>query len=186
MKKILLLTALLIGFLGQAQDFEFLKKTYRSDIEFTKQFADSIAVSFREKYNFLEARESKRGDVYSIVYLPVSASEETKKRIKESIDYAYNSECKECLQIRFKVFVEGGNSDFEIAGTKKYMFNMFTGKFLDLFPFWKRYVAPNDVAEVISEKGYGSMRDDQNKVIFNFRRDSSGWYIQNYSDRIAQ
>jgi hypothetical protein len=186
MKKVLLAVTLLFVCVLQAQDFEFLKKAYRSDIGFTRDFADAVAINFKGDYTFLSSRESKRGDVYSIIYIPKLASEETLKGIKESPDYAYSSECKECLQIRFKVLVEGGNNDFEIAGTKKYMFNMFTGKFSDLYPFWKRYIAPNDVAEVLSEKGYGSMRNDQNKVIFNFRRDSIGWYIQNYSDRIAQ
>lgn len=186
MKKLLLTAILLIGILAGAQDFEFLKKAYRSDIAFTREFADAVAVNFRGDYSYLDARESKKGDVYSIVYIPKLASEETLKRIKESQDYAYSGECKECLQVNFKVFVEGGNADFEIAGTKKYMFNIFYGKFLDLLPFWKKYIAPNDIAEVISEKGYAGMRDNQNKVIFNFRSDSERWYIQNYTDRIPQ
>jgi hypothetical protein len=186
MKKLILLACLLIVSLIQAQDFEFLKKAYRSDITFTREFADAVAVNFRGDYSYLDARESKKGDVYSIVYIPKLASEETIKRIKQSIDYAYSDECKECLQVHFKVFIEGQNSDFEKAGTKKYMFNIFRGKFLDLLPFWKKYIAPNDIAEVISEKGYSSMRDNQNKVVFNFRSDSEGWYIQNYTDRIAQ
>jgi len=186
MKKILLFTALLFGALVQAQDFEFLKKAYRSDITFTREFADAVAVNFRGDYYYLDARESKRGDVYSIIYIPKLASEETLKRIRQSQDYAFSGECKECLQIHFKVFIEGGNADFEIAGTKKYMFNIFKGKFLDLFPFWQKYIDPKAIAEVISEKGYGSMRNDQNKVIFNFRTDSAGWYIQNYTDRITQ
>ncbi|MES2238877.1 MAG: hypothetical protein V4497_01330 [Bacteroidota bacterium] len=187
MKKLLLLTALLIGFLCQAQDFDFLKKTYRSDIEFTRQFADSVAVSFGEEYNFLGSRESKRGDVYSIVYLPVSVSEETKKRIKESIDYAYTGDCIECLKVHFKIFKEGENKDLQIGGTKKYMFNVFEGKFLDVLPFWKKHINPSAAAEEISSKGYASIRNETNKIIFNLRRDASGlWSIQNYTDRIAQ
>lgn len=186
MKKLLLFFLFALAFNVQAQDFEFLKKAYRSDLAFTREFADAVAMNFRGDYAYLDARESKRGDVYSIVYLPKAVSEETTKSIKQSIDYAYSSQCKECLQVQFKVFMEGQNADFEIAGTKKYMFNLFRGKFLDLLPFWKKYIAPNDIAEVISEKGYGSMRDNQQKVIFNFRSDTDGWYIQNYSDRITQ
>ena len=186
MKKLVLILALLIGFLGQAQDFELLKKAYRSDLTFTREFSDKVAGSFRGNYTFLDARESKKGDVYSILYLPESVSEETTKRIKQSIDYAYTGQCKECLQVVFKVVMEGQNADFEREGVKKYMFNIVRGNFLDLLPFWKMYIAPNDVAESISEKGYSSIRDEKNKIIFNFRRDSQGWNIQNYSDRIKQ
>ncbi|WP_124019430.1 hypothetical protein [Flavobacterium hydrophilum] len=184
MKKLLLFTFLLFGLMLQAQDYDFLKKAYRSDIKFTREFADVIASNFRGEYSYLDSRESKKGNVYSIIYIPKLASEETKKRIEQSIDYAYSGECKECLQVHFKVIVEGQNNDLEITGTKKYMFDIFRGKFLDLFPFWKKYIAPNDVTELVTEKGYASMRDEQNKVIFNFRRNAEGWYIQNYSDRL--
>jgi hypothetical protein len=188
MKNLLLLAILLISSFSQAQNFDFLKKAYRSDIVFTREFADSIARNFREKYNFLEARESRKGDVYSIVYLPVSVSEETKKHIKKSIDYAYSGQCEECLKVHFKIFYEGANNDLEIVGTKKYMFDKFEGKFLDILPFWQKYIDPKAVAEEISSKGYGSMRNEMNKVIFNLRRNTYGglWYIQNYSDRIVQ
>lgn len=184
MKKLLLFAVFFIGFVAQAQDYNFLKEAYQSDIDFTRKFADSIAKSYREKQVFFDAREGKRNNVYSIVYLPENVTEATKQNIKKDINYAYTGYCEECLKVHFKTTMVGSNPDLEIEGVKKYMFNMYEGKFLDLFPFWQKYIDPKAVAEQIAEKGYASMRNGENKVVFNFRRNNSGlWYIQNYSDR---
>jgi hypothetical protein len=191
MKKLLLLISLLFCFIARGQNAEFLHQVDNCDLNTATQFADSIANSFRVKYERLDARESRRGDVYSIVYLPASSMPKTKEAIKEAIEKSYSREfdCDSCLSVHFSIINEGENKSLEIKGTKKYHFTFTRGKFLDLFSFWTKYVNPNAIASEVSSKGIDSQRDfKNNQYWFNFAtsNDNGKWYIKNYTDRLNE
>ncbi|MDN3675723.1 hypothetical protein QWY99_22065 [Flavobacterium branchiarum] len=191
MKKLLVLASLLICFCMRAQNTELLHKMDNCDLDAATEFADAIANSFRVKYERLDSRYSKRGDVYSIIYLPASMMPKNKEAIKDAIEKSYSREfeCDSCLSVHYNVINEGENKDLEIKGTKKYHFTFTRGKFLDLFNFWVKYVNPNAIASEVSNKGIDSQRDfKNNQYWYNFAtsKDSGKWYIKNYTDRLNE
>lgn len=191
MRNLILYIALLICSFIQAQNIELLHQVDNCDLLTATKFADSIANSFRVKYERLDARESKRGNVYSIVYLPSSSMPKSKEAIKEAIEKSYSREfeCDSCLSVHFNVINEGENKDLEIKGIKKYHFTFTRGNFLDLFNFWIKYVNPNAIASEISNKGIDSQRDfKNNQYWYNFAasKDEGNWYIKNYTDRLSE
>lgn len=74
----------------------------------------------------------------------------TNKKPYEVFEYKYDNRY---LLIKTYYTLEGGNKDLEIEGVKKWTISSVSGKFLDVFPFWKKYVDENADPVKVSEKG---------------------------------
>lgn len=74
----------------------------------------------------------------------------TNKKPYEVFEYKYDNRY---LLIKTYYTFEGENKDLEIEGVKKWTISSISGKFLDVFPFWKKYVDENADPIKVSEKG---------------------------------
>lgn len=74
----------------------------------------------------------------------------TNKKPYEVFEYKYDNRY---LLIKTYYTLEGENKDLEIEGVKKWTISSISGKFLDVFPFWKKYVDENADPVKVSEKG---------------------------------
>lgn len=74
----------------------------------------------------------------------------TNKKPYEVFEYKYDNRY---LLIKTYCTFEGENKDLEVEGVKKWTISSISGKFLDVFPFWKKYVDENADPVKVSEKG---------------------------------
>lgn len=74
--------------------------------------------------------------------------------------FKYKDDKNSTLLITFNTFFDGYNSDLEIPGVKKWRIRTMYGKYLALFPIWKKYFQPDANLESISKKGlvYGKSK----------------------------
>lgn len=88
--------------------------------------------------------------------------------------YKYIDDKKNTLLITFNTYFDGRNTDLEINGVKKWEIRTVYGKYLALFPIWKKYFQPEANIEEITKKGftYGKNR----KNYFN-KEDDQVWSI---------
>lgn len=77
MKKLLLLTALLIGFFAQAQDFETINKIQNGSIESLKVVTDKLVNLTSKKFEFYKEKETP--EYYLLVYIPIGLTLEQKE-----------------------------------------------------------------------------------------------------------
>ncbi|GIZ10267.1 hypothetical protein [Flavobacterium sp. UMI-01] len=179
MKKLLLLTALLIGFLVQAQNIDLLNQANKSDLNFTKTLADVIASEAKTKYVYFQTKESKYLHLITYVFIKEGLSDSDKKSIEAYLsNYTgrYELHLDNTLCVHFKV----NNSD-----TKEFTFDSVKGKFDDLFPFYKKNIEPTINENNATSQIY-SVRKDADGYWYNFKKsDVDGlWYLKNMSPRL--
>lgn len=189
MKKLLLFTALLIGYLGQAQNIELLNHANKSDLNFTKTLADEIVSGAKTKYVYFKTKESNYLHLITYVYIKDGLSDTDKKSIEAYLSQytgRYELKLENALCVHFKVNEVGANPDLEIKGTKEYAFDSVKGKFLDLFPFYQKNIEPTATTEKTTTSGIYSIRKDKEGYWYNFGRSSIDelWYLKNMSDQL--
>ena len=119
-----------------------------------RTLADSIATNTRIAYTFSqEFQHPKVKDYYVISYVSNT----------------------DTMNVFYKVYMTGANKDLEIEGTPKYYFSIVEGKFLDLYPFWNKFISSEHSAEQASKKGtlYAPMHG---RNIW-FKREGDKWTI---------
>lgn len=88
------------------------------------------------------------------------------------------------LKVAFVKYMEGANPALEIEGTPVYKMNTIRGKFLDLFPIWKKYVDPNADAELLTttykaKTSFSFTEPKKQYFSFNYdNNDKSIWTIE--------
>lgn len=101
-----------------------------------------------------------------------------------------NSDATVKLRVVFLKRAKGANLALEQPGQTVYELQYIIGKYLDIFPVWKKYIDPSADIEALSTKGYSDSKkfentdgsgeeysfqyDSQNKALWNFSRVS--WY----------
>ena len=188
MKKILFL--LLFSIFAFGQNVELLKKANKCDLDFAKQFADSIVLNGKTKYEYLDGAEISRSTNYNFLYvLPETTKEERAKLSAYLHNYYTNSsfECDKCLSVTFKIIREGGNSALEIPATKSYQFRTVRSKFLNLFPFWKQNVDKNaSTNNTYENRPVYTYKNQDQRIWYNFLEENNYWVLVNMSDRFDQ
>ncbi len=156
MKKLLLIFAIIVsGLITSAQTA--LKYTAQSMSEL-RPLADSIASNAKRTYTFSkDGMHPDDANYYFIQY----------KNIADETDK---------LSIMFHIDMIGANDALEIAGTPQYTFYGVSGKFLDLFGFWTKFINPLAEAETIAE----FHEDKQTKDGYRFTIKEAGtvWKIE--------
>lgn len=179
MKKLLLLTSLLLGTFIQAQDLKYIKSLDSLNNESAREFADKVVLNSKTKYEYLRIDETTKEpeNYHEIVYVPVDLVNKAKKVQPFVI-------CDECIKVRFYVYNAGENKPLEIKGTRTLRFSEVSGRYLDLFPVWKNIFRP----DVILEKTLEDFRSQQLKkgnptIDYRFykKNNENSWYIHNYS-----
>jgi hypothetical protein len=103
------------------------------------------------------------------------------ERVNESDKYFYSlkyltEDNADALTIGIKIIMVGKNTDLEIEGTPEYYLSVVYGNFLDLFPFWSRFIDDSKDAETVSKSG--RVRVKKYERSFIFERNSDGkWGI---------
>ena len=120
MKKIFVLMLLSTSLLLQAQSLDsFVAKDGQS----AKKIADSLALIAKRPFQYV----SEYGDKGNVLYNWVVLYNEVGNKNNE-------------LSVWFRVKWIGANPSLEIKGTPEYVLDHVKGKFLDVFPFWKKYI----------------------------------------------
>lgn len=179
MKKLLLLAALLLSGLMQAQNIELLKQANKSDLSFARTMANEVVASAATKFVYYDTLESKYLSTNTLVYIKEDLTEAGKKSVDaylmgyKQTQGKYPFENENCLSFHFKV-----------SATNEYAFDAVTGKFADLFPFYQKNIEPTATAEKSKTTGIYSVRKDADGYWYNFARKNNTWYLKNMSPRL--
>lgn len=129
MKKTLFTALIAFTLTCSAQTFKFTSDNTKD----MRTIADSIVSNAKRSYKFNSEEHIKDTYVYRLVYVNVTDSTD-----------------------RFNVFytkrMKGANIALEITGTPEYQFHSALGKFLDLFPFWKKFIDKASEPESASQQ----------------------------------
>jgi len=214
MKKLLLLATLLIGLFASAQSstdiimagvkqrdaeraalqkekddkaavFNHPNKDYilslsKLDESGAREFAENIATNGKTKWEFIKVIESIKQRVYIIVYIDAAATEEMKAIARKSEEYSGQKH----LDVRFSVYYEGENPSLEIVGTKKFKFNSVFGKYLDLFPVWKKVFRSDvELEKTIDDFSSQELRHRPQGIVFKIQnKEDNLWELSNWSN----
>lgn len=122
MKTLLSTTVFFVCTIAMAQDATFINSISKTDRENARLASDKIASLTTLSYRFYKAVEEPSDSTYTIIYAPASISD---------ADLESKSEWDECLYVNFKL-----ENKLEAKGLRFYAIK---GKYLDVFPAWKKY-----------------------------------------------
>lgn len=142
-------TILLMVFYFYCNGQTHLNFTFK-EINDVRQTTDSIVSNAKRSYKF-KSIQKYTDDTTSYVVKYININDSTDN-----------------IPVLIRTRIVDGNNDLEIKGTTEYSIKFTQGKFLDLFPFWKRFININSIDKKIIEKGYDTF--ESNKMIFNFKR----------------
>lgn len=138
-----------------------------------RSFADSIAYYAKTEYLFYKVKVWDNRNLYQYLYIPSGL---TKEEEQEQIEFG----CSKCMRVEFKLYFEGANEDLEIEGLPYLVFQEVRGKFLDLYPTWKREFLPSATEEqVLGNFRYRIIYKGNNRL-FEFSKYNGVWKIRNY------
>ncbi|MDB0603172.1 hypothetical protein PL373_18975 [Tenacibaculum maritimum] len=181
MKKLLFIIALLTTtiIVGQNESFKNIEKLREKLNNFdsitARKFADNIAYSTKTKYKFYKVKNHKKSNIISYYYLK---TELTKEQLGDIKDFGCNGNC---LIVYFDVYYEGANIDLELKETKKIVFSNVGGKYLDVFPTWKREFFPTTTKEEALKSHKKRTLYKGNSAVARFQRQQGNfWTIRYY------
>lgn len=105
-----------------AQDVSFINSISKTDRDRARLASDKIVSLTTLSYRFYKAVEQASDSTYTIIYAPADVSD---------LDLESKEEWEKCFYVDFKF-----NDVAEIRGLK---FHTIRGKYLDVFPAWKKY-----------------------------------------------
>ena len=124
MKTILSSAVFFMCTITMAQDIAFISAISKTDKGNAREASDKIASLTTLSYRFYKAMEKVSDSTYTIIYAPASITD---------ADLESKSEWDECLYVDFKL--QNKNS----MESKILKFQAVRGKYLDIFPTWKKY-----------------------------------------------
>jgi hypothetical protein len=212
MKKILVFTTLLIGFLARAQStadiiMARVQKKEAEEAAIKKEKDDKAAIFNHPNKDYiisLQKLDESGGKLFADKVASFGKTKwefikiiENEKKGFYRVKYIDSStpidlkekiingteECDLCLNVDFLVYFEGENKDLEIKGIKKYRFREVSGKYLDLFPVWKNIFRP-DVSIETTLNDYSSQELVQKVIGIRYKLVKQGekWTLANYSN----
>ena len=121
MRTLLTTTVFFVCTLAMAQDVSFINSISNASRQSAKVASDKIASLTTLNYRFYKAVEQSSDSTYTIIYAPSEVSD---------VDLEAKNEWDECLFVYFKL---------EKENTGELRFSSIKGKYLDIFPAWKKY-----------------------------------------------
>jgi len=133
MKTFALLLLMSLSFVGYSQDYASFICRNESEV---RRLSDNIALNAKRHFKF---------DTVKISHLDARKYIVSYSDIEDTVS---NSK----LNVVFEIYMKGANKDLEIIGTPEYCFSSVRGKYLDIFPFWKKFINPKADLQNVSEK----------------------------------
>jgi|GEM_PF-4063768 len=152
-----------------AQDVSFINSISKTDRDKARLASDKIVSLTTLSYRFYKAVEEASDSTYTIIYAPAEISD---------IDLESKEEWERCFYVDFKF-----NNITENKGLK---FHTIRGKYLDVFPAWKKYFKEKAHLEyTITDPSSREVADIQKKFHFILQEGSNPkipiWSIVNKS-----
>lgn len=172
-----ILFSFLISSFAIAQNVDYLKSLNKLDSVQVTTVANEINSLTNDAFKLYDDKEKNNTRI--LRFYPSNYSlEEFEAKYKSTGVYA----CTECMKVTFSYVFDGANSDLNTSGKKVYKFQSATGEYLQLFPFWKKYVTPSLNAEqLLSDANYNNRwyKNSASKVNIRFWKNDN-WVIENY------
>ncbi len=152
-----------------AQDVSFINSISKTDRDRAKAASDKIVSLTTLSYRFYKAVEKASDSTYTIIYAPVDIS---------NADLESKEDWEKCFYVDFKY-----ENTAENGGLK---FHTIRGKYLDVFPAWKKYFKEKAHLEyTITDPSSREIADSQKKFHFILQEGSNPkipiWSIVNKS-----
>lgn len=158
---------------------DYIKSLGSLNEETARKFADEIALGGKTQWEFLKISEDIEHRVYAIVYLDISLPNETITGLKKGTI----TDCSNCLKIRFNTYYQGENKALEIKGVKAFKFDKVYGRYLDLFPIWKKVFRPDvELEATVSAYENRELRHRSSGIIFKLQDETDYWQLSNWSN----
>jgi len=120
-----------------------------------RTLADSIVLNAKHTFKYAKEGQIKESSVYFFKYVNIT-------------------DTTNVLALYYNIKMKGENVALEVTGTPEYTFYAAKGKFLDLFPFWKRYINRNaDIAKISTSQDDKTINGSQ----FYLQEDSGQWKL---------
>ena len=156
--KIILSTLLLS--LGLTCNAQLTLKFRTFNLTDVREISDSIAQNANESFKFAGEGIPVGNIIYYVVrYCAVNDSTNT-------------------IKVLFRIDYMGVNQTYQNQGTAQYLFYKVTGRFINLFPFWSKFMKHSAVAVDILKA-----RKDETNVggaTFDFNVESDHWAIEKF------
>ena len=146
MKRIIL-SLLLLGSLPIFSQVKLISSS-KDDM---KTLSDSLTANAKSNYQFY--KENNQG------------------KYKFSLYYKNSADEFDPLTVYFGVKYTGENQDLQITGTPEYYLSNVRGKFLDLYPFWNKYIDKQHTQEEILKKAAVFVIIDNKRYVFSKSND---------------
>jgi hypothetical protein len=154
MRDFMLLAFMLLSITTSAQTFRFVTQS-TSDM---RQIADSIVLNAKRTYAYNKEGESKDNSNYYIL---------SYKNVADSTDK---------MNVFFRINMIGSSDALKKEGTAEYQFYAVAGKFLDLYPFWHKFINPNSAIETVAEEKQDNRTTDN--ILFSIKEWGTYWKIE--------
>ena len=141
MKKLILSIFLLASVYASAQ-IKFIS-TNKDDM---RALSDSLMSNAKRHYVF----KSEENSEYAFKY-----------------EYVNTVDDSDRLYVLFRIIKKGENKDLEIKGVPEYRFESVSGRFLDLFPFWSKFINPGENMDALQAKGVTYIKRDNMTYLIN-------------------
>lgn len=135
-----------------------------TDLTEVRQLADSIALNATSDFVFEKEGQALNSHNHYVVLYSDKENNENK------------------LLVAFWINTVGGNPAMEIEGVSEYRFEHVAGNFIDLYPFWKKFINLDADAETITTS---PLKKDEIIVAgerFELKSTSSRWEIRRYDE----
>ena len=122
MKAFLTSSVFFVCTLAMAQDMSFINSISSTNRESARTASDKIASLTTLNYRFYKALEQSSDSTYTIIYAPADVAD---------VDLEAKNDWDECLFVVFKLKKTGSLNALQFTSIR--------GKYLDIFPAWKKY-----------------------------------------------
>lgn len=178
MKKLILLTALLIVSFAQAQDYAFIAKikaleNQESAIILAKELATTAGKDLR----FYKSKEFGDLRKLKVVFVPSTVKDEDIQNytVSEADEASY-------LTFVFNIDFIGENKDLEKPGVKQYRLILAESKYLTIFPIWQKYFNPAaDFEKTLTDSKSRELRDYEKNIQIYIQKQGNIWTLRNDS-----
>ncbi|MDM1548726.1 hypothetical protein HX096_12770 [Empedobacter falsenii] len=172
-----ILFSLLFSSFAVAQNIDYLKSLNKLDSVQVTTVANEINSLTNHAFKIYDDIEKNNTRILRF-YPSKYTLQEFEAKYKTTGVYA----CTECMKVTFSYVFDGANSDLKTPGKKVYKFQSATGDYLQLFPFWQKYITPTLNAEqLLSDANYNNRwyKNTTNKINIRFHKNDK-WMIENY------
>lgn len=166
MKKLILLFALFIGLIANAQDLQYLEtlKSIPSHDQVI-QITNQIVNQGIDKLRLYKSKEVTEYSTFVVQYVPANLTDEEVEKNKDLIKDDF-------VIFQFKYWNKDENKALKQEGTKHYVFSEVKGHYLNLFPFWSKNIDPTADKEQLAKKG------NIYKIGYSFSGSNGNWKIK--------